>query len=156
MRQTFVVLVWFHITSTTFHARITTRRLYLSKLYLKHYWFHFFRTRCISLVFWCVRFILWLLISMLSVIFTDLLIPDFLHSSCRSLCICCICCKFLEMMLVIPDIFWLICKFVVVILMLQAHDFQWSCRLLDCDPYYWPSLLCVCILFCACIPCKLL
>jgi len=42
VRRTFVVLVWFRITLTTFHARITTVHLYLSKLYLKHYWFHFF------------------------------------------------------------------------------------------------------------------
>ena len=30
----------------TFHARITTVHLFLSKLHLKHYWFHFFWTRC--------------------------------------------------------------------------------------------------------------
>jgi len=36
------VLVWFHITLATFRARITTIHLYLSKLYLKHYWSHFF------------------------------------------------------------------------------------------------------------------
>jgi len=42
MRQTFVVLVWFCITFTTFCARITTIGLYLPKLYLKHYWSHFF------------------------------------------------------------------------------------------------------------------
>jgi len=34
VRQTFVVLVWFRITLTTFLARITTIHLYLSKLYL--------------------------------------------------------------------------------------------------------------------------
>jgi len=48
VRRTFVVLVWFHITLTTFCARITTICLYLPKLYLKHYWFHFFQTRCSS------------------------------------------------------------------------------------------------------------
>jgi len=37
------MLVWFCITLATFHARITTLHLYLLKLYLKHYWFHFFR-----------------------------------------------------------------------------------------------------------------
>ena len=47
MWRTFVVLVWFHITLATFRARITTIHLYLSKLYLKHYWFHFFWTQCI-------------------------------------------------------------------------------------------------------------
>jgi len=36
------VLVWFRITLTTFCARITAIHLYLSKLYLKYYWFHFF------------------------------------------------------------------------------------------------------------------
>jgi len=36
------VLVWFHITLMTFLARITTIHLYLSKLYIKRYWFHFF------------------------------------------------------------------------------------------------------------------
>ena len=42
MWRTFVVLVWFRIiTLTTFRERITTIHLYLSKLYLKHYWFHF-------------------------------------------------------------------------------------------------------------------
>jgi len=46
VRRTSVVLVWFHITLTTFRARITTIHLYL--LYLKHYWFHFSRTRCIN------------------------------------------------------------------------------------------------------------
>ena len=46
MRRTFAVLVRFCITLTTFHARITTIHLYL--LYLKHYWFHFSRTRCIN------------------------------------------------------------------------------------------------------------
>ena len=45
MRRAFIVSVWFRITLTTFLARITTVHLYLSKLYLKHYWFHFFRTR---------------------------------------------------------------------------------------------------------------
>ena len=42
MRRTFVLLVWFRITLTTFSARITAIHLYLSKLYLKYYWFHFF------------------------------------------------------------------------------------------------------------------
>ena len=32
----------FGITLTTFRARITTIHLYLSQLYLKHYWFNFF------------------------------------------------------------------------------------------------------------------
>ena len=36
------MLVWFRITLTTFRARITAIHLYLSKLYLKYYWFHFF------------------------------------------------------------------------------------------------------------------
>ena len=40
------MLVWFRVTLTTFRARITTIHLYMSELYLKHYWFHFFRTRC--------------------------------------------------------------------------------------------------------------
>ena len=44
------MLVWFCITLTTFRARIATMHLYLSKLYIKHYWFHFFRTRCICYV----------------------------------------------------------------------------------------------------------
>jgi len=36
------VLVWFCITLMTFHAKITTIFLCLSRLCLKHYWFHFF------------------------------------------------------------------------------------------------------------------
>ena len=48
MRWTFVVSFWFRITLTTFDTRITTIHLYLPKLYPKHYWFHFFRTRCSS------------------------------------------------------------------------------------------------------------
>jgi len=47
VRRTFVVLVWFRITLTTSRAKITTINLCLSKLCLKHYWFHFFRTRCV-------------------------------------------------------------------------------------------------------------
>jgi len=39
-------LFGFCITLTTFCARITTICLHLPKLYLKHYWSHFFRTRC--------------------------------------------------------------------------------------------------------------
>ena len=37
-----LLLVWFCITLATFCARITTICLYLPKLYLKHYWSHFF------------------------------------------------------------------------------------------------------------------
>ena len=36
------MLVWFCITLATFCARIATICLYLPKLYLKHYWSHFF------------------------------------------------------------------------------------------------------------------
>ena len=48
-----LLLVWFCITLTTFLARITTLHLYLPKLYLKHYWSHFFRTRCILVFHRC-------------------------------------------------------------------------------------------------------
>jgi len=49
-----VVLVWFRITLTIFRTRITTIRLYLSKLYLKHYWFHFFLD---TVYFLCICFL---------------------------------------------------------------------------------------------------
>jgi len=49
-QRTFVALLWFLITLTTFHAKITTIYLCLSKLYQKHYRSHFSDTVYIDAV----------------------------------------------------------------------------------------------------------
>jgi len=64
--QAFVVLVWFHITFTTFRARITTIHLYLSKLYLKHYWFHFFSRHGVDLEFLAIVWVSWYFLARFS------------------------------------------------------------------------------------------
>ena len=100
------MLVWFCITLATFCARITTICLYLPKLYLKHYWSHFFPDTvylvacqccvCCTLVLY-VFFILWQINSLSFHLHVSLCLHrpmDNTHMSCAvSIIIFFICCQ---------------------------------------------------------------